>query len=194
MAPGAAGWPRTMLGTHASPDQIIRATELLRRAAMAADLAGRPLYAGLRSLGLPGDGSWGDLWRASDLIREHRGDSHTLAWAAMGLTAVEITLLTERWWGIPLGTYVRTRGWTDDQIATAKTSLERRDFISGDDFTPAGEELRGVIEEMTDRGEAAIVNALGSDADELFAIIEPWGEVVVAEGGYPSHPRDMTRR
>ncbi|MGH9187411.1 MAG: SCO6745 family protein, partial [Acidimicrobiales bacterium] len=80
------------------PDGAARATELLRKAADAAPSEGRPIFSGLRSLGFPED-PMGDLWRAADLVREHRGDSHTAAWVTTGVDAVEITLLTERWWG-----------------------------------------------------------------------------------------------
>jgi hypothetical protein len=44
----------------------------------------------------------GDLWRAADLVREHRGDSHVITWAVGGVDAVEVLLLTEQWWGSPL--------------------------------------------------------------------------------------------
>ena len=77
-----------------------RATTLLRRAADAAPWAGRPIFGGLRSLGFPGT-PLGDLWRAADLLREHRGDSHVIAWAVGGADAVEILLLTEQYWGYP---------------------------------------------------------------------------------------------
>ena len=35
---------------------------------------GKPLFAGLLSLGLPGD-PMGDMWRLADLLREYRGDA-----------------------------------------------------------------------------------------------------------------------
>jgi hypothetical protein len=61
---------------------IPRATELLKRATAAAPPGeGRALYSGLTSLGYPGT-PLGDLWRAADLVREHRGDSHIIAWVA----------------------------------------------------------------------------------------------------------------
>ena len=41
----------------------------------------------------------GAMWRAADLVREHRGDSHVIAWAVGGADAVEVLLLTEQWWG-----------------------------------------------------------------------------------------------
>jgi hypothetical protein len=38
---------------------------------------------------LPGS-PMGDLWRAADLVREHRGDSHVISWAVGGADAVEV--------------------------------------------------------------------------------------------------------
>jgi hypothetical protein len=177
-----------------APDaDVARATELLRRAGDAATGEGRPLYSGLRSLGWPGD-PVGDLWRAADLVREHRGDSHTAAWVSAGIDATEITLLTELWWRMPMNTYVQTRGWTSEQIDAAVGRLRDRGLIDDEGFTAAGEELRGQIEEATDRGEARIVEALGDDADELFGLLEPWATAVVDSGGYPANPADLTRR
>jgi len=175
------------------PDGAARATEILRRAADAATCEGHPLFAGLRSLGFPGS-TTGDLWRAADLVREHRGDSHTCAWVSHGVDATEITLLTELWWRLPLNSYVRTRGWTSDQTDDAIDRLRERGLVEGDGFTPAGQELRASIEEATDRQERAIVTAIGDDADELFALLAPWSKAIVDSGGYPSDPSSLTRR
>ena len=172
---------------------IARATELLRRAGDAATAEGRPLHAGLRSLPWPGD-PVGDLWRAADLVREHRGDSHTAAWVSAGVDATEITLLTELWWRLPLNSYVLTRGWTPDQVEAALGRLHERGLIEGEAFTEAGETLRSDIEAATDRGETKVVEALGDDADELFGLLEPWATAVVESGGYPANPADLTRR
>ena len=59
------------------PEGMARVTELLRRGADAAPWAGHAVYSGLRSLGFPGT-PMGDMWRAADLLREHRGDSHVI--------------------------------------------------------------------------------------------------------------------
>ena len=175
------------------PDGAARATEILRRAADAATCEGHPLFAGLRSLGFPGSAT-GDLWRAADLVREHRGDSHTCAWVSHGVDATEITLLTELWWRLPLNSYVRTRGWTADQTDRAIDRLRERGLVEGDGFTPAGQELRASIEEATDRQERAIVTAIDEDADELFALLAPWSKAIIDSGGYPSYPSSLTRR
>jgi hypothetical protein len=177
----------------ATPEALSRATELLRRAGDAGGVEGHPIFAGLRSLGWPGD-RVGDLWRAADLVREHRGDSHTNAWTAAGVSPVEITLLTELWWRIPLNSYVRTRGWTEAEIDAALASLRERKLIDGDELTTEGTELRGAIEEATDRGEQAVLAALGDDADELCDLLEPWARAIVAAGGYPTDPSQLTRR
>jgi hypothetical protein len=167
-----------------------RATELLRRAGGAGTVEGRPLFAGLRSLGWPGD-PVGDLWRAADLVREHRGDCHTAGWVAAGVDAVEITLLTSAWWGVPVRSYIRTRGWTSEQIETAITALTDRNLLDGDALTPEGREFRLAIEDTTDLGVTLVMDALGEDAVELCELLEPWARTIVAAKGYPVDPSKL---
>jgi hypothetical protein len=174
-------------------DGVRRATELLYRCADAATGEGRALFSGLRSLGRPGT-LIGDLWRAADLVREHRGDSHIMAWASHGLDAIEATLTTELWWRLPIKSYVKTRGWSDVEIDTAAERLRADGIVHGDSFTPEGEHLRSEIEWATDRQERGIVEALGDDATELFRLLTPLGDAVVAAKGYPRDPRQMTRQ
>jgi hypothetical protein len=174
------------------PDDPARITELLQRAAAAATCEGHPLFAGLRSLGFPGS-PLGDFWRAADLVREHRGDSHTCAWVSHGVDAVEITLLTELWWRLPLNSYVRTRGWNEEHIDMAIDRLRERGLVEGDGFTPEGQDLRSSIEIATDRQERPIVEAIADDADELFARLEPLSKAVVDSGGYPADPSRLSR-
>jgi hypothetical protein len=172
---------------------IPRATELLRRAAAEAPPGeGRALYSGLTSLGFPGT-PLGDLWRAADLVREHRGDSHIIAWVAYGLDPIQATLTTELWWHLPFVSYVRTRGWNDDEINGAVERLCRAGLVEGTDFTEAGEQLRADIEWCTDQQERPIVEALGGDAEELLTLLTPMADAILAAGGYPADPRLMTR-
>ena len=126
-------------------------------------------------------------------MREHRGDTHVAAWAGYGVDAVEITLLTELWWKMPLDTYVRTRGWSEDEIKAGLARLRERGLIDGDSFTEDGERLRGAIERVTDLGERSIVAALGDDADEVLTLLEPMARAIVEAGGYPSDPSQLTR-
>src|SRR5580693_7495087 len=89
---GAVGQLARVLGPE--PTGLNRATELLANAVAPLRPEGKPLFAGLRSLGLPGD-PMGDMWRLADQLREYRGDAHTAAWTSAGLDATEVGLLTE---------------------------------------------------------------------------------------------------
>ncbi|MEY2565862.1 MAG: hypothetical protein QOE35_391 [Actinomycetota bacterium] len=176
------------------PDGAKRATELLRRMADACTNAGRPLYSGLSSLGSPGD-LIGDLWRAADRVREHRGDGHVCAWVSHGLSAIEVLLMTEAWWGLELNTYMRTRGWPADDVQTTLASLIDRGLLEDGKLTDSGTELRAAVEATTDLGESVVVDALSDEEfDELFALLEPWATAIVDSGGYPVSPADLTRR
>jgi hypothetical protein len=144
----------------------------------------------LRSLGWPGD-PVGDLWRAADLVREHRGDCHTAAWVAAGVDAVEITILTSAWWGVPVRSYIRTRGWTAEQVEVAVATLTDRKLLDGDALTADGRGLRLAIEDTTDLGVASVMDALGDDAVELCELLEPWAKAIVAAKGYPVDPSSL---
>jgi hypothetical protein len=188
---GATASLRRLLGDEI--DGAAEATALLRRAGEAASGEGRALFSGLRSLGFPDD-PVGDLWRAADLVREHRGDSHVAAWVSAGVDPVEIGLMTELWWRLPLNSYIRTRGWTPEEIDAGLTRLRDRGLLDGGSFTAEGEALRGEIEAATDRQERPIVEALGDDADRLFELLAPWAKAIVDGGGYPADPSQLTRR
>ncbi len=56
----------------------------------------RPLFGALQALAVP-DNPHGRLWRAAELFREHRGDSHLAACATFDLDMLEMNVLTERW-------------------------------------------------------------------------------------------------
>lgn len=167
------------------PDGTARATELLVRAADAVDLAGHPLHAGLRSLPWPDD-PLGALFRAADLVREHRGDSHVAAWTSAGLDPVEICLLTDLYAGLPLKSYSRTRGWSREALDAGEERLVGRGLLADGALTPAGRELREAVEVATDRQEARVIAALGDDLDELLALVGGWSATIVAGAGYPT--------
>jgi len=75
---GAVAQLRRILGDE--PDGLARATSLLVRANDGLRPEGRPLFAGLVALGLPGE-PLGDMWRLGDRLREYRGDAHIAAWS-----------------------------------------------------------------------------------------------------------------
>lgn len=171
---------------------IERATDLLRRAGEAGPFGGRFLYAGLRSLPWP-TSRWGRLWRAADIVREYRGDSHIAAWAAAGLDPVEAGLLTEVYYRMPTKRYHAGRGWTEGELDAGLDRLRARGVITGGTadgepvaFTPAGSELRESIEAATDAQMAPMLDALGDDLDELVGLLAPWAGAIVQAGGFPA--------
>jgi DNA-binding MarR family transcriptional regulator len=179
---GATGHLANILG---DPPGIDRAVTILRRVVEAGSPAGHPVYAGLRSLPWPGT-PLGDLWRASDMIRERRGGSHLNAWTAAGLSSVEIQLLTERWRTTtnPGSTTAEQMGYTSDEIGAALTRFRDRGLIDdAGELTDEGREFREDIERATDLQEAELVGALGHDVDELFELMAPWARAVVASAG-----------
>jgi hypothetical protein len=186
---GAVAQLRRILGDR--PEGLDRATELLQRANDRLRPEGRPLYAGLLGLGMPGD-PIGDMWRLADRLREFRGDAHIAAWSGAGMDATEIGLLTELYWGLPLRTYIRTRAWSDDDLDAAEARLVARGLVADGAFTADGRAAREEIEVMTDRLCRPIIESLGDDFDELVGIVGSWSERIKAAGGYPgSGPHDL---
>jgi hypothetical protein len=174
------------------PDGLGRATELLASATGPLRPEGKPLFAGLRSLGLPGD-PMGDMWRLADMLREYRGDAHTAAWTAAGFDATEIGLVTELYWGLPLRTYVRTRAWSDEQLDRAEARLGEQGLVADGALTGEGRERREAVEQATDEQCAVMVQALGeTGCAELIDILRPWGEAIRDAAGYPPQgPHDL---
>jgi hypothetical protein len=177
-----------------APEGLGRATELLARAAAPLRPEGRPLFAGLKSLGLPGD-PMGDMWRLADVLREYRGDAHTAAWTSAGLDATEIGLLSELYWGLPARSYVRTRAWSDTQLDEAQARLRQRGLVDEQGLTDAGRSFRESIEVATDGPCGVIIEALGDEASELLGLLAPWGAAIRDASGYPPQgPHDLAPR
>ncbi len=186
---GAIAQLERVLGPE--PDGVERANELLARAVEPLRPEGRSLYAGQAELDLPPT-TLGQVWRRGDMLREFRGDSHIASWIGAGLDATEIGLLTELYWGLKLRTYSRTRAWSDEQFDAATERLEARGLLADGAFTDTGRAFREDIEVETDRQMAPALHALGDDAEELFAILAPWGAAIRDAKGYPaSGPHDL---
>lgn len=156
----------------------------LHRGLAAAEGAGRPLFSGLRSLAWPEEPA-GQLWRACDLLREHRGDGHIAACIGAGLDPVTMNVLTELWLGMPLGAYTATRGWDAQAIADAAARLEAGGLLAGGALTDAGRRFRDGIEERTDAMEQPIVDAIGDDFERVVGELDAWSARCVAAGAFP---------
>jgi hypothetical protein len=185
---GATAQLARILGEH--PEGVERATELLLRAGQDLRPEGRSLYAGVLAQGLPGD-PLGDLFRAGDRLREHRGDSHIGAWISAGFDATEIGLMTELYLRLPLKSYVRSRAWSDDQLDAALDRLADRGLVADDGFTEVGRAEREAIERATDLQLATAIEALGDDLDALVEQLSGWSRAIQAAGGYVAGPSQL---
>ncbi len=156
----------------------------LRAALDRADATARPLFAGLSSLPWP-DSPVGQLWRACELLREHRGDSHNLAWVGDGIDPIAMNIITECWLGMPLGTYSATRGWTPDQLDDAAGRLRADGLLDGDELSDTGRELRDEIEEHTDRLQDPIIDALSVDLGGIVSQLADWSQRCIDAAAFP---------
>lgn len=188
---GAVAQLSRILG--AEPDGAERARDLLAAAAAPLRPEGKPLYAGVLSLGYPGE-TLADLWHAGDLLREFRGDAHIAAWTGAGFDATEIGLLTELFWGIPMRSYTRSRAWSDAQLEAAEARLVARGLVAESAFTEKGHAGREAIEQSTDRQMRPAIEALGEDLEELCTLLERWGEAIRDAGGYLRSRISLTGR
>ncbi len=152
------------------------------------DGMGRPLFNALRELPLPATAQ-GRLWRASELVREHRGDGHLAACVAAGLGALEANVFTELWLGYSLGEYSGTRGFGPDHIALAVASLERRGWVFDGALTDAGLVARIALEDATDESQGQLIEGLGERVDDVTTAAAQIAERVIAAKAFPSDPR-----
>jgi len=197
---GAVGQLARLLG--GAPEGAGQVRAVLERALQPLRPEGRPLFAGVSSLphpstGLPVSADLEGVWRAGDALREYRGDSHTAAWLTAGLDAVEIGLLTEAYWGLPLRTYVRTRAWSDEELDAGVERVVAKGWIAADTgmLTAAGRDLRERIERDTDRQMQPALDAVGDGLEPALGHLTAWGRTIRAGCGYPSDgPHDLAER
>jgi hypothetical protein len=172
------------LGATLGDADVTLVADRLAAAVMAADVTGRPLFAGLARQPWP-DEPIGRLWRACELAREHRGDSHVAASIVRGLDPITMNVLTELWVGFPLGGYSATRGWRAEQIEQTAAALRAVGLLEGDQLTAVGLRARDELEATTDALEQPIVEALGADLDAVTDQLAHWSERCIAAQAFP---------
>ena len=168
-------------------EDVAEVAEALRAAVVDADGTGRSLFSGLLDLPWP-DEPVGVLWRACELLREHRGDSHVAVCVAEGLGPVEMNILTELWVGFPLGTYSATRGWSPEVLATTAEDLRVIGLLDGDQLSDEGRILRNDIEAATDELELAIVESLGTADESIITRLGAWSQRCIEARAFPPDP------
>jgi hypothetical protein len=172
-----------------SPASIESAGQRLLAAMQSVEPGPRQLFGALQSLPVPDD-SHGRLWRAAELFREHRGDSHLAACATFDLDMGEMNVLTERWLQYEVGEYSSTRGFGPDQLEQACDALRSRGWMGADgNLTASGRSARDEIEQRTDDGQAKVIRVLGDQLDDLVRLCQPVSDAVLAAHAAPADPR-----
>ena len=177
---------RRLIPEHVGSPAEAEATGLAREAAEATPLAGRPLFAALRSLPWPVEPHLA-LWHACTMLREHRGDGHVAALTAAGLDGCEAHVTVTATGSVPRETLQSNRKWSDEEWAAAEERLRDRGLL-GDDgvLTDAGRALRAEVEARTDEAAEAPWRALGNERTErLLELLTPIARAINAAGGVP---------
>lgn len=178
---------RRLLGDAVDSPEVRELAELTREATAALRPEGRPLYAAHAELPWP-DQPHLVLWHAATLLRESRGDGHTMALAHARLSGLEaIVTHTATGRGFTVAAAKLLRGWSDEQWDGAIAGLTDRGLMSDGMLTQAGAALRTAIESETDALSAAPWDHLG---DERTARVIELGKAltrrIVASGAFPA--------
>jgi hypothetical protein len=176
---------RRLLGSVIDSAELAEVAELVRAAAMAAPVAGRPLAAANAALGWP-TAPHLILWHAQTLLRESRGDGHVAALVSADLTPCEALVAFAADGRAVADALRQNRGWSEEEWAAATERLVDRGLLDGSGaLTGAGAELRRWVEDTTDLGVASAWAALGEQrCDRIVELVNPVVEKIVANGGF----------
>ncbi|WP_406151936.1 SCO6745 family protein [Streptomyces sp. NBC_01012] len=177
---------RALFGDRVDGPELAEAAALARRAAEAADVAGRPLAAANAALPWP-DAPHLVLWHAATILREHRGDGHIAALVAAGLDPVE-SLVSFAAVGAARPEVFESRGWSTAEWDAARERLATRGLLEPDGTaTDAGRALRAEVERRTDESAAGPWAALGTEGRERLAeLLGPLWVEAISSGLLPS--------
>ena len=159
---------QALLGDLVGSPGVAEAAELAREAALAADIAGRPLAAATADLPWPGEPHL-VLWQAISLLREHRGDGHIAALLMAGLGPCEALVSFAAIGAAPKDTF-SSRGWREDEWSAARDRLAARGWVdAAGRATERGRKVRDEVEWRTDRLADTPWRALGPGRAQRLA-------------------------
>jgi hypothetical protein len=191
--PSGACWATT----SSRPPKLL-AAELARQASEGCTPECRPLYAAHADVEWPTEPHV-VLWHAITLLREFRGDGHTAALIAGGLGGLGalITHTACQGNGFLEGSAKASRGWSDEQWAVEVDNLRARGLLDvAGQLTEQGTELRGEIEDTTNRAAAAPWLHLGAEKTDRLYDLGRQLSTAVAAGAFPAGvfatPRGLT--
>ncbi|MGH8862339.1 MAG: SCO6745 family protein [Jatrophihabitantaceae bacterium] len=167
--------------------EVRELADLAREATTVLTPEGRPLYAGHADLPWP-DEPHLVMWHAASLLRESRGDGHTMALAHGGLSGIEsIVTHTATGRGFTAQAAKTLRGWSDEQWSAAQTGLAERGLMDGAELTDAGREQRARVEAETDELDAAPWAHLGDQRTaRLVELGKGLTQQILANGAFPT--------
>ncbi|MGW6789834.1 SCO6745 family protein [Streptomyces chartreusis] len=177
---------RAIFGDRVDGVELAELAALVRRAAEAANTAGRPLAAANVALDWP-EAPHLQLWHAATILREHRGDGHIAALMVAGLDPVE-ALVSFAAIGAASVERFESRGWSAGQWGSARDRLAARGLVDADGAaTDAGRDLRRAVEEYTDQLAAAPWQSLTeAEIDRLVELLGEFWVAVLSSGLLPS--------
>lgn len=171
---GCVAGMRRILGDLADNASVARAADLLLKAATSAPVEGRPLYAALRALPVPRE-PVARLWHAATLLREHRGDGHTVALMAEGIGGTEAHVLHALSVDLPAEKFGRVWHLPAAQLNAVIDGMRARGLVGTDGWlTAEGRAAKARVEAMTDRLAEAPYHALtAAEFDRLVTDLTP---------------------
>jgi hypothetical protein len=182
---GSVAALRRALGDDADAPAVTRAAELSMRAAEAAPLEGRTIFAANHALPVP-EAPLERLWHAATLLREHRGDGHVAALLAAGITGRRSHVFHAVATGTPSEVYTLARDFTEEEWDREVSGLRDRGLLDDGAFSEHGRRVYAQIEETTDRLAAPAYDVLTTDERfELLELLRPMTAAVVRTGDIP---------
>ena len=180
---GSVAALRRILGDLADSPGLVRAAALAAQAAAGAATEGRVMYAALRTLPVP-DEPVARLWHAATMLREHRGDGHTVALVGEGIGGTEAHMLRALSDGTPAREFGRVHHLPRARLDAVVDGLRARGLMDASELlTDAGRETRERVEALTDELAAAPYDSLGpGELDRLVGDLEPITAALDAAG------------
>ncbi|TPG33522.1 SCO6745 family protein [Mycolicibacterium hodleri] len=163
------------------------AADLLAKAAASAALDGRPLFAANRALPWP-DEPVAQLWHATTLLREQRGDAHVAVLVANGVGGRDCNVLHAVADLVPRDFIMRSRQYDDEEWRICAARLSARGILDAEGaLTDSGREFKQHLEDSTDALSLPAFDALDdAELELLFRTLTPITRSVIGAGDIPA--------
>ncbi|MFA1549975.1 SCO6745 family protein [Actinomadura chokoriensis] len=165
-------------------DVAVTAAPRLHEVVMAADAAGRALFASNRDLDVPEDPVEA-LWQATTALREHRGDGHVALLTGEGLSGLEANVLASAVGAVRAEQMHTSRGWPPEEWDAAADALAERGLVARGEATEEGRALKARIERRTDEL-AAVPYGVLDDPEALHELLVPAARAAADEIPFPN--------